>query len=320
MPAKIFRARDSAWSARFFGRYEVSFPWKCSFHFCIRNLAVWKAPFCIAKCIASRSLESSASMAALASSINSQSAVLPFSAPTCNGVFKSLFRLNSACRFSSDKSFNNWKIGRWPARAAMCKKVSELSGPTVSFFNRLSITSTYRNGRASANISNIWAQCGLVNNSCKLGMSASLPWTTAWAAKKFWKPFTKNFSWGSAFPPSCDNRRNMACPACTAALRPSQTCWNSASFGIKGSASAIEMLVLIFFCMNMLIRSKIFLHSSTFLSLLWRSAICRLCTRWSMTSSATLYTAVKVASPADSSGSSSPASARSASFCCVVCR
>mmetsp|Transcript_92805 Transcript_92805/g.267968 ORF Transcript_92805/g.267968 Transcript_92805/m.267968 type:complete len:283 (-) Transcript_92805:2647-3495(-) len=278
-------ASCSAWSCRLLGRYELSLAPNCSFHFCMRNLAVGKQPCCMATCIARRSFESSASMDALASSINSQSAVLPFSAATCNGVRMSLLRLNNALRFASDMSFSSWNTGRCPARAAMCRKLSPSSGPWGADFSLLSMTSTYLIGRASASISNIWAHQGSVNNSCKPGMSLSLPFTTACAAKKFWKPFTKNLS--SVFPPSCESLKNIAWPACVAAFKPSQTCCTSLPLGKSFSTSFTVMPNLRCNCMVKLIFSKIFLHNSTFFSLLWRSAICRLCTRCSMTSRAT---------------------------------
>mmetsp|Transcript_28286 Transcript_28286/g.85255 ORF Transcript_28286/g.85255 Transcript_28286/m.85255 type:complete len:317 (-) Transcript_28286:850-1800(-) len=302
MPPWIRLANCSALFSRFFGRYWEAA--NCSDNFCIKNFAVWKAPCCMAVCIAIRSLWSSTSIWTPASMINSQSPVLPFSAATCNGVRMSLVRLWITLRFTSLSILYSWKIGRWPARAAMCKNVVPSSD--WKFLRRLSKTSMYLCALLSASISSICAHQGSVSSSWTLGRSLSLPFTTACAAKKFWKPFTKNLN--SVLPPSWESRKNIACPAWTAAFKPSHTCWVSGSLGRMSSTSLAVMPTRRWSCIIMLIFSRMILATRTFLSLLCLSACCLLCTRWSITSSATRYTAVNVA-PLDSSATSSPSAA-----------
>mmetsp|Transcript_74577 Transcript_74577/g.192418 ORF Transcript_74577/g.192418 Transcript_74577/m.192418 type:complete len:280 (-) Transcript_74577:300-1139(-) len=275
-------ARRSDWSARFFGRNWCCWPEPClSVYRCSRNLAVWKAPCCIATCRARRSLESSASTAALLSSMSSQRLVLPFSAATCSGVQLSSLRVKSAFLLSWCRRCRLLKMGRWPARAAMCRKDSPALG--LKFFRRCWMSSTYLSGQASASISSICAHQGSVSRSHSSGSSVSSPRAIAQAAQKFWKPFTRNFS--SVLPSFCVSRMNMAWPAWKAALSAIQELCRSGGSSLWTSSALSPGWR--FSCILMPIFSRMSLHCSTFWSLLWRSACCLLCTRCSMTSIAT---------------------------------
>mmetsp|Transcript_16403 Transcript_16403/g.43346 ORF Transcript_16403/g.43346 Transcript_16403/m.43346 type:complete len:228 (-) Transcript_16403:920-1603(-) len=227
----------------------------------------------MATCIASRSFESSESTAALLSSMSSQRPVLPFSAATCSGVQLSSLRMKRAFLLSWLRFGRSWKIGRCPARAAMCRKDSLPWG--TNFVSRSSMSSTYLCGHASASISSIWAHHGSVSRSRRPGRSLNCPRAIAQAAQKFWKPFTRNFS--SVLPSFAVSLMNIAWPAWNAALRADHAVLSS--LGSSGSTSCAPISSWRFSCMVMPMVSRMRLHCSTFSSLLCRSACCLLCTR-----------------------------------------
>mmetsp|Transcript_16409 Transcript_16409/g.43376 ORF Transcript_16409/g.43376 Transcript_16409/m.43376 type:complete len:320 (+) Transcript_16409:521-1480(+) len=257
-----------------------------------RNLAVWKWPCCMATCRGRRSRASRPSMSAFCFSIMSQSCVLPFSAATCKGVCRSMeLRAQSLSWFASEKWGSSWNTGRWPTSAARWRKVLPLSAS--NFSSLVSMNFTYLCGQASASISSICAHHGFRSSSASGGSSLALNWGSviSLAAKKFWKPLTRKRS--SSLPPSRDVRRNMAWPCSTATSISCQP-WRMVFGRFVRSNSPASISRRFCFCIAIAIFSRTCLHCFTFSSLLCRSACCLLCTRCSMTSMATRYTAVSV--------------------------